>query len=143
MLNKAPTFSEIRTPSSYPASEKRYIDGSRAGPRVPYPLTLYGRSSASLLLLGTARYDSSSLLAAPISAADPAMPTVSVRRQLSGSKDSGQSFWNLLRDTQRPILPNTAGCLSAGEAIKMACMPRELFQTDGDFIKPIRLLRAG
>jgi thiazole synthase len=61
------------------------------------------------------------------------MLTVSVRRPLSGSKDSGQSFWNLLRDTQRTILPSTAGCLSAYEAIKTACMARELFQTD--FIK--------
>ena len=36
MLKNAPTFSTIRTPSSYPASEKRYLDGSRAGLRVPY-----------------------------------------------------------------------------------------------------------
>lgn len=93
-------------------------------------LTLYGRSSASRLLLGTARYDSPSLLADAISAAEPAMLTVSLRRQLSGSKNSGESFWNLLRDTQRPILPNTAGCLSAREAIKTACMAREVFQTD-------------
>jgi thiazole synthase len=93
-------------------------------------LTLYGRSSASRLLLGTARYDSPSLLADAISAADPAMLTVSLRRQLSGSRNSGQSFWNLLRETQRPILPNTAGSLSAREAIKTACMARELFQTD-------------
>jgi thiazole synthase len=94
------------------------------------PLTLYGLSFENRLLLGTARYDSPSLLADAISAADPAMLTVSVRRQLSGSRDSGQSFWTLLRDTQRPILPNTAGCLSAREAVKTACMARELFQTD-------------
>jgi thiazole synthase len=100
------------------------------GREVEDQLTLYGRSSASRLLLGTARYDSPSLLADAISAADPAMLTVSLRRQLSGSKDSGQSFWNLLRETQRTILPNTAGCLSAREAIKTACMARELFHTD-------------
>src|SRR5271155_4692410 len=93
------------------------------------PLILYGRSFASRLLLGTARYDSPSLLAGAISAADPAMLTVSVRRQLSGSKDSGQSFWNLLRETGRTILPNTAGCLTAREAVQTACMARELFQT--------------
>jgi thiazole synthase len=93
-------------------------------------LTLYGRSFASRLLLGTACYDSPSLLADAISAAGPAMLAVSLRRQLSGSKDSGQSFWNLLREIQRIILPNTAGCLSARKAIKTACMARELFQTD-------------
>jgi thiazole synthase len=93
-------------------------------------LTLYGQSFTSRLLLGTARYDSPSLLAAAICAADPAMLTVSLRRQLSGSKDSGQSFWNLLRETQRVILPNTAGCLTAREAVKTASMARELFQTN-------------
>jgi thiazole synthase len=93
-------------------------------------LVLYGQKFCSRMLLGTARYDSPSLLAEAISAADPAMLTVSMRRQLSGSKDSGLSFWNLLRDTQRTILPNTAGCLSAREAVKTAAMARELFQTD-------------
>lgn len=93
-------------------------------------LTLYGQSFTSRLLLGTARYDSPSLLSEAICAADPAMLTVSLRRQLSGSKDSGQPFWNLLRQIRRTILPNTAGCLSAGEAIKTACMARELFQTN-------------
>jgi thiazole synthase len=97
------------------------------------PLTLYGQSFSSRLLLGTARYDSPSVLVDGISAADPAMLTVSLRRQISGPKESGQSFWNLLRETQRAILPNTAGCLSAGEAVTTACMARELFQTN--FIK--------
>ena len=99
-------------------------------PQLENQLTLYGQSFSSRLLLGTARYDSPSVLADAISAADPAMLTVSLRRQIGGSKDSGQSFWNLLRATQRAILPNTAGCLSANEAIKTACMARELFQTN-------------
>ena len=101
--------------------------------KIEDPLTSYGLNSASRLRFRTARYDSPSLLADAICAADPAMLTVSVRRQLSGSKDSGQSFWNLLRDTRRPLLPNTAGCPSSREAIKTACMARELFRTD--FIK--------
>jgi thiazole synthase len=98
--------------------------------RMEDQLTLYGQSFSSRLFLGTARYDSPSVLVDAISAADPAMLTVSLRRQISGPKESGQSFWNLLRETQRTILPNTAGCLSAGEAVKTACMARELFQTN-------------
>jgi thiazole synthase len=100
------------------------------GRKVEDQLILYGQSFTSRLLLGTARYDSPSLLADAIRAADPAMLTVSLRRQLSGSKDSGQSFWNLVRETQRVILPNTAGCLTAREAVKTACMARELFHTN-------------
>jgi len=93
-------------------------------------LILYGRRFTSRLLLGTARYDSPSVLADAIAVADPALLTVSLRHQMSGAKESGASFWNLLRETKRPLLPNTAGCLSAHEAVKTGCMARELFQTN-------------
>jgi thiazole synthase len=93
-------------------------------------LILYGNRFSSRLLLGTARYESPRQLTDAIGVADPSILTVSVRRQLSGSKDSGQSFWDLLRETGRVILPNTAGCLSAREAVQTACMARELFQTN-------------
>jgi len=74
--------------------------------------------------LGTARCESPRQLTDAIDVADPAMLTLSVRRQLSASKDSGQSFWDLLRETGRAILPNTAGCLSAREAVQTARMAR-------------------
>jgi thiazole synthase len=100
-------------------------------------LTLYGHSFASRLLLGTSRYESPVQLAAAIRAADPALLTVSVRRQLhsgrGGSQNAGESFWNLLSETGRKILPNTAGCHTVREAVNTALMARELFQTN--FIK--------
>lgn len=36
MLNESPTLATIRTPSSHPASQKRYLQGSRTDLRVPY-----------------------------------------------------------------------------------------------------------
>jgi thiazole synthase len=93
-------------------------------------LTLYGRKFTSRLLLGTARYDSPSILAEAITVANPALLTVSLRRQVSSSKESGESFWKLLRETEWTLLPNTAGCVTAREAVKTACMGRELFQTN-------------
>ena len=36
MLKNSPTFSTVRTPSSYPASQKRYFRGDHADLRVPY-----------------------------------------------------------------------------------------------------------
>jgi thiazole synthase len=93
-------------------------------------LIVYGHSFASRLLLGTASYDSPSLLADAIGAADPAMLTTSLRHEVSGSRDSGQPFWNLLQESARRILPNTAGCFSAREAVKTACMARELLETN-------------
>ena len=93
-------------------------------------LTFYGRRFSSRLLLGTSRYESPRQLTEAIEAANPAMLTVSLRRQLSAMKDSGGSFWNLLRDTGRSILPNTAGCHTPREAINTALMARELFGTN-------------
>src|ERR1700751_3297286 len=76
-------------------------------------LTLYGQTFASRLLLGTSRYESPVQLSAAIRAADPALLTVSVPRETPGgrpgSPDTGTSFWDLLRNTGRNILPNTAG----------------------------------
>lgn len=93
-------------------------------------LTLYGLHFASRLLLGTARYESPRQLLDATLAAEPALLTVSLRRQLAGANGSGQAFWNLLREANRPILPNTAGCLTAHEAVATACMARELFDTN-------------
>jgi thiazole synthase len=93
-------------------------------------LVLYGQVFTTRLLLGTARYDSPSLLADAIAVARPGMLTVSLRRQIAGSSQSGQALWNLLRASGRTILPNTAGCLTVSEAVKTACMARELFETN-------------
>jgi thiazole synthase len=93
-------------------------------------LILYKENFTSRLLLGTGRYESPSVLADAIRAAAPAMLTLSVRRQVSGSNHSGQSFWNFVRETGRAILPNTAGCFTASDAIATACLARELFQTN-------------
>jgi thiazole synthase len=111
--------------TSFILRQEDEMEGRRCDDR----LTVYGQRFRSRLLLGTARYDSPALLADAIRVADPALLTASLRRQLWGSKDSGQAFWNLLRETQRPILPNTAGCLTAREAVHTACQARELFQT--------------
>lgn len=77
------------------------------------------------LLLGTARYPSPEALEAAINAATPDLITVCLRRE--GATNS--QFRELLTHTDRPILPNTAGCYSAKEAVTTAHMSRELFGT--------------
>ncbi len=96
-------------------------------------LTLYGRSFTSRILLGTARYESPALLVDAIKAANPAMVTVALRKQIEGGAKAGESFWQILRTTNRELLPNTAGCNTVKEALNTALMARELFETD--FIK--------
>lgn len=93
------------------------------------PLILYGETFHSRLLLGTSRYPSPQVLADAVQLARPAMLTASLRRQ-TAHVDTSPAFWNLLRDMQVPVLPNTAGCHSIQEVITTAEMARELFETD-------------
>ncbi len=92
-------------------------------------MRLYGREFASRLLLGTAMYPSPDILAACVRAASPALVTVSLRREGAGLR-AGEGFWSLVRDLGVPVLPNTAGCHTAREAVTTAQMAREVFDTD-------------
>jgi thiazole synthase len=94
------------------------------------PLTLYGETFQSRLMLGTSRYPSPSVLLQAIECSRPAMLTASLRRQTGSGGEASQSFWNLLRQAKVPVLPNTAGCHSVQEAITTAEMAREVFETD-------------
>jgi thiazole synthase len=93
------------------------------------PFRLYGREIRSRLLLGTALYTSPSIMAAAVKASGAGLVTVSLRRE-SGSDGSGQRFWELVQSLGVQVLPNTAGCRTAREAITTAQMAREVFGTD-------------
>ena len=92
-------------------------------------LDLYGVRPRSRLLLGTARFPSPAILADAIRASECEIVTVSLRREAGGSR-AGESFWSLIRDLGVRVLPNTAGCRTAKEAIATAQMAREVFATD-------------
>ncbi|MBI1386469.1 MAG: thiazole synthase [Rhizobiales bacterium] len=92
------------------------------------PLTLYGRALTSRLLLGTAQYPSPAVLQEAINASGVSIVTVSLRREGTRGR-TGQGFWDLVRETGVSVLPNTAGCRTAREAITTAEMARELFET--------------
>lgn len=92
-------------------------------------LLLYGVQVTSRLLLGTAGYPSPAVLAGAVRASGAAIVTVSLRREAAGGQ-VGQRFFNLIRDLGVRVLPNTAGCRTAREAITTAEMARELFETD-------------
>ena len=96
------------------------------------PLALYGEHFSSRLLLGTSRYPSPQILQAAVKLSQPAMLTVSLRRQNLSARDAApdNSFWNMLREMGVPVLPNTAGCHSVQEVIATAQMAREIFETD-------------
>lgn len=90
-------------------------------------LELYGQHIHSRLLLGTAHYPSPAKLAAAVHAANAQILTISLRR--TATAGGGQAFWEQVRALGTRLLPNTAGCRSAGEAVTTAQMAREVFGT--------------
>ena len=92
-------------------------------------LSLYGETISSRLLLGTAGYPSPVILASAVKASGAEIVTVSLRREAAGGK-LGERFLDIIKDLGVRVLPNTAGCRTANEAITTAQMARELFGTD-------------
>lgn len=89
--------------------------------------TLAGETMPSRLLLGTGGLPHLALLPDLLRAARPAAVTVSVRRT-SSTGEGG--LLQALRAHRVPLLPNTAGCLSAREAVLTARLAREALGTD-------------
>ena len=91
-------------------------------------MQLYGVDIDSRLLLGTAQYPSPAVLSDAVRASGTGIVTVSLRREAGGDQH-GQAFWSLVRDLGVRVLPNTAGCHTAKEAVTTAQMAREVFDT--------------
>ena len=91
-------------------------------------LNIGNEQLSSRLFLGTAAYPSLEMLQKSIESSNPALITVSLRRESMAG--TGQDFWNIIKQFDIPILPNTAGCYSAKEAITTAEMAREIFNTN-------------
>jgi thiazole synthase len=89
---------------------------------------LAGVRLRSRFLLGTAGYPSPQVLREAIAASGAEVVTLGLKRQLAaGAGDNG--FIDIVRESGARLLPNTAGCRSAREAITLAHMARELLQT--------------
>ncbi len=88
-----------------------------------------GKKLDSRLLIGSALYPSPANMEESIKVSGAKIVTVSLRRQNAGDK-AGQNFWNIIKALNLEVLPNTAGCHSAKEAITTAQMAREVFNTN-------------
>ena len=90
---------------------------------------LYGKEFTSRFLIGSALYPSPEIMRNAVQASGAQIITVSLRRQ-SPEANGGSSIWNYIKQMNCEILPNTAGCHSAKEAITLAQMSREIFETN-------------
>lgn len=93
--------------------------------------TLYGHKLTSRFLLGTAGYPSPEVLRQAVRASGAQVLTVGLKRTLAAAGDNGfvAAIRETLRETGGQLLPNTAGCRTAMEAIILAQMARELYDT--------------
>ncbi len=90
-------------------------------------LEIAGRRLASRLLLGTGGFQSLELLGAAIEASGTAIVTVALRRIDPAGRGS---LVEVLDAAGVDVLPNTAGCHTARDAVLTARLAREAFATD-------------
>lgn len=90
---------------------------------------LADKTISNRLLLGTAQYPSMQIMQAAIAASECNIVTVSMRRQVQADTTEN-IFWQTLKESNCLLLPNTAGCFTANEAVMVAEMAREIFQTN-------------
>jgi thiazole synthase len=96
-------------------------------------LTIAGRTLHSRLLLGTGGFPSLALLAEAIRASGSELVTVALRRiEARPGRDPNRqgSLIDVLEREGVELLPNTAGCFTARDAVLTAKLAREAFQTD-------------
>src|SRR5512134_1913411 len=88
------------------------------------PLVIAGRTFTSRLIVGTGKYPSNAVMAQAHAASGADMVTVAVRR-VNISDRSKESLLDYIDTNKMFILPNTAGCYNAEEAIRTARLGRE------------------
>jgi thiazole synthase len=90
-------------------------------------LQIDGVALSSRLIMGTGGAPSLEGLGAALAASETELTTVALRRYTA---EAGNSLFELLDERGIRILPNTAGCFTAREAVMTAEMAREALATD-------------
>lgn len=91
------------------------------------PFVIAGRTFASRLLIGSATYPNQQVMLDAVRASGAEIVTVAIRRvSLEGG---GETLLDLLGGSHH-VLPNTAGCYTARDAVLTAQLAREALQTD-------------
>ncbi len=105
---------------------------AEARPPVDDPLTIASRTFKSRLFVGTGKYKDAGETERALEASGAEVVTVAIRRINLADRGEG-SVGKLLMSGRYTILPNTAGCYSADEAVRTLRLAREL--GTGDLVK--------
>jgi thiazole synthase len=102
------------------------------------PLVVAGRAYRSRLLVGTGKYKDFAQTRSAIDASGAEIVTVAIRRTNIGQVAGEPSLLEYLPPTQFTLLPNTAGCYNADDAIRTLKLARELL--DGHKLVKLEVL---
>ena len=98
------------------------------------PLSIAGRSYQSRLLIGTGKYRDMAQAGEAIRASGAEIVTVAIRRTNIGQNADEENLLDVVPPSEFTILPNTAGCYTADDAVRVCRLARELL--DGhDLVK--------
>lgn len=95
------------------------------------PLRLAGRELTSRLIVGTGKYASFEVMRGALEASGCEVVTVAVRRERLFN-ESGESLLDAIDARRYTILPNTAGCFTAADAVRVARLGRDLLEQIGN-----------
>jgi thiazole synthase len=107
------------------------VGGGSGQPPADRPLVLGKFSFTSRLFTGTGKFSSYDLMRESLAASGCQVTTVAVRRERLVDKE-GRNILDFLDLKRYTILPNTAGCFSADDAIRHARLARELLHNLGN-----------
>src|SRR3954466_5588024 len=102
------------------------------------PLVIAGKSYSSRLLVGTGKYKDFGETRAAVDASGAQIVTVAIRRTNIGQNPNEPSLLEALPPSRFTILPNTAGCYSAQDAVRTLRPARELL--DGHSLVKLEVL---
>ena len=102
------------------------------------PLIIAGTDYHSRLLIGTGKYQDFAQTRAAIDASGAQIVTVAIRRTNIGQTPGEENLLDYLPPDQFTLLPNTAGCYSADEAVRTLRLARELL--DGHNLVKLEVL---
>ncbi len=103
-----------------------------------HTLTIAGREYRSRLLVGTGKYKDFAETRAAIDASSAEIVTVAIRRVNIGQNPGEPNLLDALPPSEFTMLPNTAGCYSAEDAVRTLRLGRELL--DGHSLCKLEVL---
>ena len=101
-------------------------------------LLIAGKNYNSRLLLGTGKYKDFVETRAAVEASGAEIITIAIRRSNIGQNPNEPSLLDILPPAKYTLLPNTAGCYSADEAVRTLRLARELL--DGHSLVKLEVL---